>query len=496
MLPSPPQTTTINMMKTIPIRPLRPPPILNPRLYHTDPLSRRHQHVQSYQPLPEAAIVTQKPSKSTPASHPKTPLSLLSLTNLLRSYALTTFSTYPTLLTPSLRLLSILAHSKFPLLNPDHNPLLHFLLKRTFYAQYCAGETPTEVLTTSSNLKAMGFKGVILAYGKEIVLSRNEKLPAANNVTSESKDIKVEADIEAWKLGTLATVNMTTTGDFIALKFSGAGRSAMTQLASLSPPSPSIEAATTEICNLAQARGVRLLFDAEQAAVQRGIDAWALVYQRRYNRNGAVVYGTYQAYLRSTPEVLARHLRVAREEGFVLGVKLVRGAYMGSDPRHLFWGTKGETDECYDGITEAIIQKRWNSFLSRDEGGGFPEVAFVLATHNHQSVTKAMRLKEEKQRRGSRCALAYGQLMGMADEVSCELVMAGRKMRDQAMITESKEVDAVGDAPQAYKYLVWGSVGECLKYLVRRAEENRDAIVRAEGTRVALGREIRRRVWG
>ena len=342
----------------------------------------------------------------------------------------------------------------------------------------------------------MGFKGVILAYGKEIVLSRNEKLPAANNLTSESKDTKAEADIEAWKLSTLATVNMTTAGDFIALKFSGAGRSAMTQLASLSPPSPSIEAATTEICNLAQARGVRLLFDAEQAAVQRGIDAWALEYQRRYNKNGAVVYGTYQAYLRSTPEVLARHLRVATEEGFVLGVKLVRGAYMGSDPRHLFWATKGKTDECYDGITEAIIQKKWNSFLSRDEGGGFPEVAFVLATHNHQSVTKAMRFKEEQERRGSRCEMAYGQLMGMADEVSCELVLAGRKMKDQAMITESKEIDAMGDAPQAYKYLVWGSVGECLKYLVRRAEENRDAIVRAEGTRIALGREIRRRLWG
>ena len=50
--------------------------------------------------------------------------------------------------------------------------------------------------------------------------------------------------------------------------------------------------------------------------------------------------------------------------------------------------------------------------------------------------------------------------------------------------------------PKAYKYVVWGSVGECLKYLIRRAEENRDAVVRAKGTRMALRAELWRRAWG
>jgi len=50
--------------------------------------------------------------------------------------------------------------------------------------------------------------------------------------------------------------------------------------------------------------------------------------------------------------------------------------------------------------------------------------------------------------------------------------------------------------PKVYKYLVWGSVGECMRYLVRRAEENRDAVQRTVESRKALVRELQRRVFG
>lgn len=83
--------------------------------------------------------------------------------------------------------------------------------------------------------------------------------------------------------------------------------------------------------------------------------------------------------------------------------------------------------------------------------------------------------------------MVYGQLMGMADNVGCELVQAGRARR---------EMDAEGDVdiPKTYKYLVHGSVAECLKYLVRRAEENRDAIARTAEGRRALRWELARRL--
>ena len=425
------------------------------------------------------------------------PLSLLPFPTLLRSYALTALSSYPLLLTPSLRFLSFIAHSPSAILNPDRNFLLHWILKKTFYVQFCAGETPREVQRTVRGLKSMGYKGVILACGKEIVLDKGEKVETSPAVAAPAESVETEKDVQAWKEGTLKTVEMAEAGDFIGLKFSGAGRDAMRQLAANTPPSKAIEEATTEICDLAKVRGVRLLFDAEQAAVQGGIDAWTIHFQRQYNkttRGKAVVYGTYQAYLRSTPATLAQHLAIADREAFTLGVKLVRGAYMASDPRSLFWANKEDTDKTYDGIAEALVKRRWNDVLAPPADKWDTKMAataFVLASHNHESVKKTMAIRREQTRRGiEKIDMAYGQLMGMADEVSCELVMAA-KTGDMA-VSENKE--AIG--PNAYKYLVWGSVGECLKYLVRRAEENRDAVIRAKGTRTALLGELGRRIWG
>jgi len=72
----------------------------------------------------------------------------------------------------------------------------------------------------------------------------------------------------------------------------------------------------------------------------------------------------------------------------------------------------------------------------------------------------------------------------MADEVSCDLVQAGR--------VESGETKV--DIPKAYKYLVWGTTGECMKYLLRRAQENKDAVQRTRDGRNAMAAELVRRV--
>lgn len=279
-------------------------------------------------------------------------------------------------------------------------------------------------------------------------------------------------------------------------RFTGAGSHAVRLLSERLPPDAALEKATVEICDLATARGVRLLFDAEQEAVQGGIDAWTIDFQKRYNRTRpgkAVVYGTYQAYLRSTPATLARDLAAAKAGRFTLGVKLVRGAYLGSDPRHLFWRTKEDTDRVYDELAESLIRRTYGDVLIPLYGEGnkkFPDVNLVLASHNHETVRKAMAVRREQLESGEeRVDLVYGQLMGMADEVSCEVVQAGKS---------AQGLDGYGmkevDVPQAYKYLVWGTVGECVKYLLRRAEENRDAVVRTREGRSALKTELVRRL--
>ncbi|KAK0668184.1 FAD-linked oxidoreductase-like protein [Cercophora samala] len=407
------------------------------------------------------------------------PLSVLPLITVLRSWMTATVSSSPFLLPPSLAIMSMLAHTSNPVLNPDSNPLLRALLKKTFYAQFCAGEQPAEVARTIKGLKDVGFEGVILGYAKEVVAPHGqEETGFVSKGPVEETRVDME-EIDSWAQGTLMTLLLASRGDYVALKFTGAGMLALQCLRQGADPSPQLKKAIESICVLAQSRGVRLLFDAEQAAVQGGIDKWTVEFMEKYNRAQPVVYGTYQAYLKSTPETLSRHLQEAKDKGFVLGVKLVRGAYLGSDPRQLIHDTKEDTDKAYDGIAEALLKKDWEVGPLKGEGE-FPGVAMVVATHNRDSVIKAKRILQQERKTND---VAFAQLQGMADEVSCELVAF-----NQQGAAEKQE------RAKAYKYLVWGSTGECMKYLLRRAYENRDAVQRTVGSRDAMRAEVLRRL--
>ena len=408
------------------------------------------------------------------------PLSVLPLTNVLRSLMTTTVSSSPLLLPPSLATMSVLANTSTAMLNPDKNPILRFFLKKTFYAQFCAGENPLEVRRTIESLKTIGLSGVILGYAKEVVLTEAQMKDLASCNTGAAAEDCVRTEITPWANGTMETVRLASPGDFVALKFTGAGRQALYTLSQRTAPSEALSSAIDSICQLAASRGVRLLFDAEQQALQPGIDDWSIEYMRKYNKGAnAVVYGTYQAYLKSTPATISRHLAAACEGGFTLGVKLVRGAYLGSDPRHLIHDTKADTDAAYDGIAGALLRGQWGAGLEplRSQRGGasaFPNVNLVVATHNRESVVKAQKILSET---NTGVDVAFAQLQGMADEVSCELVTT-----------------AADKTPRAYKYLVWGSTGECMKYLLRRAHENRDAVQRTRAGRDAMRSELLRRV--
>lgn len=145
------------------------------------------------------------------------PLSVLPLSMILRSLATNTVSSSPILLPPSLRIMAALAHTSNPILSPDRNPVLRWFLKRTFYAQFCAGENALEVKRTIQNLRGIGFTGVILAYAKEVVLSK-EQLAAAPGAEGQETEEVVRNEIAPWAEGTLETVRLATQGDYVGLK--------------------------------------------------------------------------------------------------------------------------------------------------------------------------------------------------------------------------------------------------------------------------------------
>ncbi|KAH6695466.1 proline dehydrogenase [Plectosphaerella plurivora] len=453
-----------------------------------------------------------------PPAAPQTadaPLAVLPLHMILRSLLTTTVSSSPVLLPPSLAIMSLLANTTLAPLNPDHNPALRWFMKKTFYAQFCAGETPDEVAETIARLKAIGFTGVILGYAKEVVLTEEQTRELASCGDGEEAEACIRDEITPWARGTKETVDLASPGDFVALKFTGAGRQALFSLSERLPPSEALAQAIDEVCARAATRGVRLLFDAEQAAVQDGIDDWTLEYMEKFNTNPgrATIYGTYQAYRKSTPHTLATHLAAAQQNGFTLGVKLVRGAYLGSDPRELFHDTKAETDEAYNSIAQSLLRREWGPVLRPADVGekiettGFPRVSMVLASHNAESVRRGRAICDAGE---AGIQVAFGQLQGMADEVSCELVSAtkagprGSAPEEVAVAERADGMETEADAVagwrarnartlDAYKYLVWGSTGDCMKYLLRRAHENRDAVQRTRAGRDAMWTEVVRR---
>ncbi|KAF6819728.1 proline oxidase [Colletotrichum sojae] len=420
------------------------------------------------------------------------PHSKLSLKVLLRSLLVAAISSRRFLLSPAVGVLRFLDGSpRFWVFDVQRNPVLHVLIKKTLYNHFCAGETRAEVMSTIAEIKRMGFRGAILKYAREIVVDHRTEDETSRGMSKNDQTPGDHSDsgIEAWRDGVLSTVEMLGEGDILALKLTGAGPAVSEALSSNQALPAQMAEALTEVCSRAVERKARIFVDAEQTSVQRGIDAVALDLMRCFNvgGRGAVVYNTYQAYLKSTPETLSSHMELAAQDGFVLGVKLVGGAYISSEPRHMINDTKEDTDQSYDSIARGLLSQQYRDFWKADDKV-FPYLELFLATHNKLSVLVANELQQNRAEKGLRLTkIQYGQLLGMADEVSFSLLQLADKKRQ-----ETKACDA---APiEVYKCLSWGSLGDCLAYLLRRAVENRDAVSRTRSEFVALKLELWRRI--
>ena len=151
------------------------------------------------------------------------PLSRIPTPALLRSYVLTTLMTHKPIMTPALRAIGLVARSKSRLLNPDRNPLLNQILRRTVFDHFCPGTTEAQVRQTIERLKGMGFHGVILGFSKEIVLdpdeaARAEVAAGGGKGAAAGYDAAEVGVVERWRDENLRTLSMVAPGDFIAVK--------------------------------------------------------------------------------------------------------------------------------------------------------------------------------------------------------------------------------------------------------------------------------------
>ncbi|KAG2499525.1 hypothetical protein HYH03_002471 [Edaphochlamys debaryana] len=232
----------------------------------------------------------------------------------------------------------------------------------------------------------------------------------------------------------------------------------------------------------ALALDVSLMIDAEHTYFQPAIEHVTLRLMREHNRDGhARVLNTYQAYLVDCPGRLRRDLERSRREGWVLGAKLVRGAYLHLE-RHRAaalglpppcWPSLEDTHAAYDVCVEALVE-------AAAEG----RAQVLLGSHNQASVERAVAAMARHGLAPSPSAsssssssapspsVMFGQLLGMADHLTLTLGRAGFK---------------------AYKYVPYGRVGQVMPYLLRRAAENSDIMKGSKHDLALLSAELRRR---
>ena len=200
------------------------------------------------------------------------------------------------------------------------------------------------------------------------------------------------------------------------------------------------------ICEAAYSLGQPVFVDAEESWIQRGIDRWTEEMMARFNKEKAIVYHTVQLYRHDRLDYLKGLIQRAEEEGYVLGVKLVRGAYLEKENeraeemgyRTPMQPDKASTDEDFNAALDLCMRH-----LDR--------VAICAGSHNEHSCMLLARMMNERGLPAEHPHVLFAQLLGMSDNISFNLSHHGYNVA---------------------KYLPYGPVKAVLPYLFRRANEN------------------------
>jgi proline dehydrogenase len=216
---------------------------------------------------------------------------------------------------------------------------------------------------------------------------------------------------------------------------------------------------------------VGVLIDAEETWIQDPVDVLTIRMMDEFNRDRTVVYNTIQLYRADRLAFLKDSHEAAEKRGFILGVKLVRGAYMEKERKRaaaMGYGSpiqrdKDATDRDYNAAVEFSIDR-----LDR--------IALIVASHNEQSNMYAVELLQRKGLPLGHPNVHFSQLYGMSDNITFNLAKAGCAVS---------------------KYLPFGPIGDVVPYLMRRAQEN-SSVSGQTGRELGLIRKEmeRRGIWG
>lgn len=360
------------------------------------------------------------------------------------------------------------------------------LIKTFVYPIYCGGENYQEVVATGNKLLNRGFGNMMISYSVEDAEggSASDLLnnAVAEILTSIDKILVAHYDAVAQLKAHGATARSPISG-YVALKPTGLMPKAALALKEFNNPEyrelwEKYLDTCRAICRYAaeKAQGkVVIVFDAEKTFLQQGVYEAQRVMMREFNKDGnVVVAGTVQMYLQDSVNQVKLELEEAKKNSYQLALKLVRGAYVHSEPDrwNVIHKTKEDTDISYNTGVSMMLEHvidGWKKVENFGEKQKSIVGRVIVASHNEESMcmvdkrirevfsasnqteaTNVLKVSREEDE-----SVVFGQLMGMAEDQGEELAKRGHKV---------------------VKYVPWGPTKETKEYLIRRLEENGDTV--------------------
>lgn len=221
------------------------------------------------------------------------------------------------------------------------------------------------------------------------------------------------------------------------------------------------------VCKKAHDLGISLLIDSEESWIQTAADGLVETMMRKYNTEKVIIFNTLQAYRWDRLDYLKKVHADARQYGYFIGFKVVRGAYMEKENDRAqengyptpICSSKSATDTNFDNIVTYIL-------------ANLDTISLFAGTHNENSSYKLMEQMDNMGIAVYDARVWFGQLYGMSDHISFNLAKKGYNVA---------------------KYLPFGPVRDVMPYLIRRAEENTSVAGQTSRELTLLKKERKRR---
>ena len=332
-----------------------------------------------------------------------------------------------------------------------------WIIKKTIFRQFCGGTSINDCLPTIEKL-GKAHVNSILDYSVEAAQKEEDLDRTRDELIKILKLSKNNPNIP------FGCLKMTGMAKFSLLQKVTEGKTLTPQEKdSYLKAIKRLEA----VCQTAYDADTRLFIDAEETWIQGAIDKMAESMMVKFNKKKPIVYTTLQMYRNDTLEYLKKLIERAKNEGWYLGVKFVRGAYLEKENERAkekgyptpMQPNKAATDRDYNEALKVSVEN-------------LEIISICAGSHNDESciyLTELIKLNNiPKNHQG----IYFSQLFGMSDNISFVLGAEGYNVT---------------------KYLPYGPVRFTTPYLIRRAQENTSVAGQTGKELNMIGQELARR---